>query len=467
MAFFRRFFSFINNNAKSNIESEVTGDVTIATYYLGQTYAAKPNSDELKRASHILMTKAKKDLEKNLIPTVYLCFESTTIFLRDALNHSCCEYDVRKIVMSCIDSRNQKLVAIFYDNASPYIGNAKSKSNMLECHLCLCKNKEAAKSAANQIGEMLSREYKLPSRQPYKKMEDSSVRLSKANYDDFDYENVNKFFQQKVFGLKESSVSSLSTPCGSVSTFATTTGCDSGCASTIASIDIRGAADDMSSVSSVREPTIDEHNEFNSSFEEDLESSILGEQFNFNHLQGPYNKEPTHGDKNNMNHEQTDFKHQNDPCSGDMNHDETSFQHQGMDRELYNEHSYKDKTKSYHHHNQEQTHTNNKGKNIDNHYEKIDIHQNEKNDLESHCEDEGGDEGTEENMRDASIYHNRYSVHYDLEDEDDVGDDEDDDKVLTSTNDDDYGDCETDHDRSIGLQTPELERLLDLGETKI
>ena len=438
MAFFRRFFSFINNNGKSNNENEVTGDVTIATYYLGQTFAAKPNSDELKRASYLLMAKAKKDLEKNLIPTVYLCFESTTIFLRDARNHNCREYDVRKIVMSCIDARNQKLVAIFYDNASPYIGNGKSKSNMLECHLCLCKSKEIAKSAANKIGEMLSREYKLPSRQPTKKMEDSSVRLSKANYDDFDYENVSKFFQQKVFGLKENSVSSLSTPCGSVSTFATTTGCDSGCASTIASVDFRGVSDDMSSVNSVREPTIDEHNEFHSSFEDD---SILDEQINSNNLRVFSN------DTSSCHIEQKDSHNSQ---SEDENEPKETHSPRKDENQGFNSKKFEIATSHKYREDENDNHT---------------ISENDINDKEHGNSERVNEE--HESIRDTSIYHNRYSVHYDLEDDDvdDVIGKDDDEKMLTSANDD--VDIETDNDRSMGMRTPELERLLELGETNI
>ena len=443
MAFFRRFFSFINNNGKSSNENEVTGNVTIATYYLGQTVAAKPNSDELKRASYLLMAKAKKDLEKNLIPTVYLCFESTTIFLRDARNHNCREYDVRKIVMSCIDARNQKLVAIFYDNASPFIGN--TKSSMLECHLCLCKNKEIAKSAANKIGEMLSREYKLPSRQPTKKMEDNSVRLSKANYDDFDYENVSKFFQQKVFGMKENNVSGLSTPCGSVSTFATTNGCDSGCASTIASVDFRGVADDMSSVNSVREPTIDEHNEFHSSFEDD---SILDEEINSNNLRVFINNVPStscNSRKQNVQQNRIDYsqsKDENDPT-----------------KQTHSQHKEYNNTKSDNttfHKNREQP-NDNLHQTIANSHSEIDINEEEE---EEEDNSEMKNKEHDKNIRDTSIYHNRYSVHYDLEDEsDEVIDDK---KVLSSANDD-----VVDDDRSMGMRTPELERLLELGETNI
>uniref|UniRef100_A0A7M5VGE7 PID domain-containing protein n=1 Tax=Clytia hemisphaerica TaxID=252671 RepID=A0A7M5VGE7_9CNID len=384
MAFFRRFFSFMNNNNNKspNIECDDPDQITIATYYLGQTFAADPNSDELRRAAHILLSKTKKDLEKNLIPIVYICFENTAVLLRDGKNHKCREYDVRRIVMSCIDAKNQKLVAIFYHNESPYIGNPKS--NMLECHLCLCKNKESAKTAANQIGLLLSREYKIPSRHPIKKMQDGSVRLSKANYDDFDYENVSKFFQQKVFGLpvKEGSASSLSTPCSSVSTFATTTGCDSGCASTIASVDLR--TDD--SINGIREPTINEHEEFHSSFEDSL-----------------------------SNHVEID-----------------SSSSQNIHNDIGRE-----------------------GSRLSNH-ENCNVTTTTKNKKKSSA-----------TIQDKSIYHNRYSVHYDLEDESDgeeTGDESK--KPLTSA----LNDKDVDEGRSsssVGLRTPELQRLLDLGETSI
>ena len=508
MAFIRRIFSFINNN-NANKENEITGDVTIATYYLGKTFAAKPNSDELRRAAHILMSRAKKDLEKNLIPIVYLCFESTTVFLRDARNHNCCEYDVRKIMMSCIDARNQKLVAIFYHNESPYIGPSKNK--MIECHLCLCKNKESARSAANQIGEMLSREYKLPSRQPAKKMDDNSVRLSKANYDDFDYENVSKFFQQKVFGLKGGGVgengSGVSTPCGSVSTFATTNGCDSGCASTIASLDIRcgGSVDD--SICSVntgsisgggaREPTIDEeHREFNSSFE-DCSSSIL-DDVNFD-LQRAYVQQSnsyqdfieediqsvkdlrkekdninidvdgtrtkdidsngvcTENEDDNLNDKPTilnmnivndsEFSIQNAEQS---NNQQTKTRSNSFDKEPRTEHYKPSQAKN---HAASETNRNNSSSTI-----------------------RRGSLKHENKLRETSIYCNRYSVHYDLEDECKEGDDDgvEIDKakdcgiMLMSADSLDLNSYdEMDNDCSIGLRTPELERLFDLGETSI
>ena len=379
MAFFRRFFSFMNNNNNKspNIETDDPEQITIATYYLGQTFAANPNSDELRRAAHILLSKTKKDLEKNLIPIVYICFENTAVLLRDGKNHKCREYDVRKIVMSCIDAKNQKLVAIFYHNESPYIGNPKS--NMLECHLCLCKNKESAKTAANQIGLLLSREYKIPSRHPIKKMQDGSVRLSKANYDDFDYENVSKFFQQKVFGLpvKEGSTSSLSTPCSSVSTFATTTGWDSGCASTIASVDLR--TDD--SINGIREPTINEHEEFHSSFEDSISNQVeIGS---------------------------TSSRNLHEDIEEGSNHENCH--------------------------------------------------------LSTTTDNEQNSSAT---IQDKSIYHNRYSVHYDLEDHSDgeeSGDESQ--KPLTSALDD--TDTEEGRSSSVGLRTPELQRLLDLGETSI
>ena len=372
MAFFRKFFSFINKTPGcENEDVEGNSEMTIATYYLGHTFTAQPNSDELKRAAHILTAKSKKDLEKNQIPILYICSENASVLLRDGQNHKCREFEVRKIVMSCIDAKNQKLVAIFYHNDSPFIRDSQRDStNLLECHLCLCKNKESAKTAANKIGELLSREYKIPSREPVvkKKIEDGSVRLSKANYEDFDYENVSKFFQQNVFGLppKNYSVSSMSTPYSSLSTFATTNGCDSGCASTVASVDIR--TDD--SIIGIRGPTLNEHEELSSSFEAPADN--IG----------------------------------------------------SLDQEL---------------------------------------NRNQEN-----CSST-----TDKPIRDTSIYHNRYSVHYDQEDQDDDEPDDDDGdeavyenentskKLLTSAENTD------DRDRLFGMRTPELQRLLDIGETDI
>lgn len=240
MDLIRKFFSFVNRTGESL--TAANGPSSIPGYYLGHTYTAQPTPEELRRAAYILTIKSKKDLEKNTIPMLSLCFEDSVVVLRDGKNHNCCHYDIRKIVVSCVDAKNQRLLAIFYHNDSPFIASP-TMSRGLECHLFLCRTKDIAKFAANKIGELLAKQYDKPSPRKPVNFNTTDIRLSKAigQNDDFDYENISKFFRQKVFNDRHDipDRSMLSTPCASLSTCATTTGCDSGRASTSASIDIK------------------------------------------------------------------------------------------------------------------------------------------------------------------------------------------------------------------------------------
>ena len=234
MDILRRIFSFRHRSGDSLTSNNLQ---SIPGYYLGHTYAAQPNSDELQRAAHILVARNKKDMEKNNLPILSACFETTSVILRNGKN-LCCEFEIRRIVVSCVDAKNQKLLAIFYHNDSPFIASPMT-SRGLECHLFLCHSKEVAKLAANKVGELLAKEYSTTGR-PTSKVSNGQNRLSKQ-VDEFDYENISKFFHQKV--LHNSSDyqnrSMFSTPSSSISTFVATTGYDSGRASSAPSVDIK------------------------------------------------------------------------------------------------------------------------------------------------------------------------------------------------------------------------------------
>jgi len=255
MDILRRFLSFVNraDNDENN---------TVPVYYLGHTYTAEATSDELKRAAYILTSKNKNKAEKSSSSVSSINFEENDIILRDGKRNICCEFDTGRIVVSCVDAKNQRLLAIFYHNDSPCIAGPMTTRG-LECHLFLCKTKDIAKQAANHIGELLNKKYSLnkrpdnalavqnkdsenskESQEPQLRkrinVENNQIRYSKIIYtdQDLDYENINNFFRKKVLNVSLDK-SFYSTPSDSLMTFITTTGYDSGRGSASPSIDIR------------------------------------------------------------------------------------------------------------------------------------------------------------------------------------------------------------------------------------
>nr|XP_047135016.1 serine-rich adhesin for platelets-like [Hydra vulgaris] len=225
MEVLRKFFSLMQR-----IE-ELSPDIPVV--FLGHTYALQPTFDEFQRAASILMERNKADLETGALPQLNICFCNKLVVIKDAMQRPCMEYEVRKIVVSCVNAKNKRLLGIFYHKDTTCFGvNVAGKG--LECHLFLCRSKEKAKLAAYNIGKLLAKEYDLAEPCLTENLEEKNISISNVVKNELDYENVAKFFR-KNFNPNSCDVSILTTPCDSLSTFMTTTGYDSGRASTIAS----------------------------------------------------------------------------------------------------------------------------------------------------------------------------------------------------------------------------------------
>ena len=231
MEILRKFFSFMQR-------FEEFSPCDIPAVFLGHTYALQPTLDEFKRTASILMEKNKKDLEKGVLPPLIICFSDKAVIVKDAKQRPCIEYEIRKIVVSCVDAKNKRLLAIFYHKDTTCFG-ANVAGKELECHLFLCRSKDKAKLAAYNIGELLAKEYELPERRLTATLEEKNISVSNAVNNEFDYENVAKFFRRNFVNPNDCDISIVTTPCDSLSTFVTTTGYDSGRASTITSRDYK------------------------------------------------------------------------------------------------------------------------------------------------------------------------------------------------------------------------------------
>lgn len=282
MEIIRKLLGLVNRTEEVN---SLNGTITITpVYYLGHTYTAQPTPDELKRAGIILTTKNKKIIEKSLLPSMSINFGENYILLKNEEEDCCCSFDITRIVFSCVDAKNQKMLALFYHNDSPYIATSITVRG-LECHMFLCKTRETARNAATKIGSLLEKKYntqrpsnsaarqkhniqticenqlyynsqpqescpqqKLPSEQEQQKVlqpserrinvKNNRIRYSKALDEDIEYDDIYKFFRKNVLNISHSN-SFLSTQSDSLSTFLTTTGYDSGRASTAPSIDMK------------------------------------------------------------------------------------------------------------------------------------------------------------------------------------------------------------------------------------
>ena len=225
MDLLRSFISLFNRPGDTVLGAN-TVDLSIPVCYYGHTYVAQPNSDELRRAAFILESR-NKTAGKNF---AYLlaCYDEYTIVLRDNSRCAVRKFEIRKIVVSCVDAKHQRLLAMFYDNDS-------SESSMgMECHLFLCRTKMVAKMAANKIGEKLNKlQFKSSEKLPPKIKLDQVNIMTRPNVSDFDYENISRFFREEVFNL------SVQDPSSESSSTYLTAGCDSGRASTVASVDTK------------------------------------------------------------------------------------------------------------------------------------------------------------------------------------------------------------------------------------
>ena len=153
--------------------------------YLGHNEATQPDPGELQRAMHCLYTRNRPRTSSAVSRPLTFSFDEeamTGVEEDDPTN--ILEFTMHKIVLSCVDAKNQRILALFYHNPE---SRQEVYKNGLECHLFLCKSKEVARRFAERISEALTISYRIRRRQNGVVLEQAPAKtLSKY----VSYENV-------------------------------------------------------------------------------------------------------------------------------------------------------------------------------------------------------------------------------------------------------------------------------------
>ena len=121
-------------------------------YYFGYVFAKQPDSIELQQAIAHLIGKQRT-------PFVFTFDEDSMIGLAEDNTADVVKLEMHRVVLSCVDARNQKVVAIFYHNPD----NPKRDLTLLcalECHVLMCKTREQAKKFAERMSDELIYTYR-------------------------------------------------------------------------------------------------------------------------------------------------------------------------------------------------------------------------------------------------------------------------------------------------------------------
>ena len=115
-------------------------------YYLGYVFSDQPDSSEIQRAVRCLSMRQRKAF-------LISFYDDTMIGVQEDDVSKVIELMMHRVVFSCVESTNQKIVAVFYHNPSnPRRDMSRSG---LECHLFQSRSKDHARKFAERISDEL------------------------------------------------------------------------------------------------------------------------------------------------------------------------------------------------------------------------------------------------------------------------------------------------------------------------
>lgn len=119
--------------------------------YLGYIFSNQPDSSEVQRAYTCLVSRPRKAF-------VFTFADDTMIGIDASDVSNFVQLKMHRVVFSCVDAKNQKIVAVFYHNSSN--PNRDLHGPGLECHLIMGKSKEQARKFAERIADELIYTYR-------------------------------------------------------------------------------------------------------------------------------------------------------------------------------------------------------------------------------------------------------------------------------------------------------------------
>ena len=158
-------------------------------YYYGYIFGKQPSSAEVQRAISSLMSNERIS---------YVCTfnEDSIVGVSELESDQCLTLEMHRIVFTCVDAKNQKIVAIFYHNPDNPAQDITSLCG-LECHLFMCKTKEQARKYAERIRDELLAAYRKRRRERMELQREPTTRAF-AKY--VSYENLKPRNKLSAFG---------------------------------------------------------------------------------------------------------------------------------------------------------------------------------------------------------------------------------------------------------------------------